>query len=100
VMVFTTFVIPFVVLLAREAKRRAPTLLVGALSVLLGRAVEIYWMIAPSLHIEASFSWLNVTGLLGVAGLFLGTVAWRLGKGPLIPVGDPYLRKSLEHENV
>lgn len=100
IMIFTTFVIPFVTLLAREAKRRVPTLLVAAASVLLGRAVEIYWIIAPSLHIEASLSWLNVTGLLGVAGLFLGTVAWRLGKGPLIPVGDPYLRKSLEHENV
>src|SRR5690606_35750990 len=83
IMIFTTFVIPFVTLLAREAKRRVPTLLVAAASVLLGRAVEIYWIIAPSLHIEASLSWLNVTGLLGVAGLFLGTVAWRLGKGPL-----------------
>lgn len=100
VMIFSTFVVPFVMLLGREAKRRVPTLVLAASVVLLGRAVEIYWMIAPSLGLGPSLSWTNVAGLVGVAGLFLGTIAWRLGKGPLIPVGDPHLRTSLGHENV
>lgn len=99
-MIFTTFVIPFLLLLAREPKRRAGTLIAASVIVLLGRAIEMYWLVMPSLKVGPTMPWTTLAATVGVGGLFLGTIAWRLGKGPLVPIGDPYLRTSLGHENV
>lgn len=98
-MVFTTFVIPFLILLGREPKRRAGPLIAASLIVLIGRAIEMYWMVMPSLKVGPTMPWTTLAALVGIGGLFLGTIAWRLGKAPLIPIGDPYLRASLGHEN-
>lgn len=105
-LVFLTFVIPFLVLLSRSSKRNNGTLLLAATVVLVGRAVDMYWLIVPSvnhangIHAGPSLDWTTVTALIGIGGLFVGMLVHRLGKSALIPVGDPYLRNSLGHENV
>jgi hypothetical protein len=99
-LIFFTVVLPFVVLLGRQAKRNSAPLLVGALLVLVGRVIDMYWLVMPSLKVGPAFHWTSIAALVGIGGLFVGTLAWRLGKGALVPVGDPYLRRSLGHENV
>lgn len=104
-LIFFTFVLPFFVLLAREAKRMAPVLLLGAVIVLVGRAIDMYWLVFPSLQHGAevqapNFTWMNLTALVGVGGIFVGALCWQLGKNALVPVGDPLLRASMGHENV
>jgi hypothetical protein len=37
--------------------------------------------------------------LLGVAGIYLAIVFYRMTKYPLIPVGDPRLSRALSFEN-
>jgi len=102
-LVFFCFVLPFAVLLSRGAKRTAPVLLLGALLVLVGRAIDMYWLVFPSLDHHSHgphVTWMNFTALLGIGGLFVGLFCWRLGKNALVPVGDPLLRSSMGHENV
>ncbi|WP_373047094.1 hypothetical protein [Vulgatibacter sp.] len=102
-LIFFTFVLPFFVLLSRVAKRTAPILLLGALLVLVGRAIDMYWLVMPSLDHHGHgphLSWMNFTALLGIGGLYVGLLCWRLGKNALVPVGDPLLRSSMGHENV
>lgn len=99
-LIFFTFVLPFIVLLGRQAKRNAAPLLIASTLVLIGRAIDMYWLVMPSLKVGPAIHWTSIAALVGMGGLFVGTLAWRLGKGALVPVGDPYLRSSLGHENV
>lgn len=101
-LIFFSFVLPFFVLLSRMGKRNLPVLLVGALLVLVGRALDMYWLVLPSLDHHAhgpNLTWMNFTALIGIGGLFVGLLCWRLGKHALVPVGDPLLRSSMGHEN-
>lgn len=99
--VFGHFVVPFLLLLSRHTKRR-PTILASiAVWIIIMHYVDLYWVIMPVLHkADTSFHWLDITALMSVFGLFLGALAWRLGGAPLIPVRDPFLKDSLEFENV
>jgi len=103
-MIAFTFVFPFFWLLSRNVKRHLGALLFAAIVVLIGRFIDVYWMVMPSLDhhhpVGPQLSWTIVTALLGIGGVFVGMLAWRLGKNPLIPIGDPHLRSSLGHENV
>jgi len=102
-LVFFAFVLPFVVLLSRMGKRNLPVLLVGALLVLVGRAIDMYFLVFPSLDHHGHgphVTWMNFTALIGIGGLYFGVLCWRLGKHALVPVGDPLLRSSMGHENV
>ncbi|AKU92810.1 hypothetical protein [Vulgatibacter incomptus] len=101
-LILMTFVLPFIVLLSRHAKRNLAPLLIAAIIVLIGRAIDIFWLVLPSLdhdHMGPQVGWITFSALLGIGGLYVGMLAWRLGKNPLIPVGDPFLRSSLGHEN-
>ncbi|HWV37959.1 MAG TPA: hypothetical protein VN033_05725 [Vulgatibacter sp.] len=100
--VFFGFAIPFLWLLTRHAKRNLGPLLVGALVVLVGRIFDVYWLVMPSLDHHQhgpQISWFTFTAILGIGGMFVGLLALRLAKHPLIPVGDPHLRSSLDFEN-
>lgn len=101
-MIFFAFALPFVWLLTRHAKRNLGPLLVGALLVLAGRVFDLYWLVMPSLDHHQhgpQVTWMNFTAVLGIGGMFVGLLALRLAKHPLIPVGDPHLRSSLDFEN-
>ncbi len=101
-MIAFSFALPFLWLITRHAKRNLGPLLIGALMVILGRLLDVYWIVMPSLdhhHAGPQLNWVVFTALLGVGGIFVGLMAWRLGKHPLIPIGDPHLRSSLDFEN-
>jgi hypothetical protein len=84
------WVIPFLVLLSRSAKRNPRVLGTVAVLVLAGRWVDLFLMIFPSQAAEALVPGaLEVGLLLGAAGLFALAVFRGLSKASLVPIHDP-----------
>lgn len=95
------FGIPFFFLMPRTVKRKAPTLIIGSLWMLLIHYLDIFWLIMPTIqHNGFHFSLSHITSFLGIGGLFLGTFIWITSRHDLIPVKDPRLNNSVAFENV
>ena len=95
--VLVNWVIPFLVLLPRAAKRSPRVLLAIAIVLLAGRWLDLYLMILPPLG-QRSFPAFGIleSGLVaGGTGMFLLVVLRALGKRSLVPFNDPYLVESL-----
>ena len=91
------WVLPFLLLLPRPAKRNPAHLVREASLMLVGRWLDLYLMVAPGgLHHASVGPW-ELFGFLGVGALFLLTVTRAVESAPLIPEGDPYLVESLHH---
>ncbi len=83
------FCVPFVLLLQREAKRRARLLMALCAAMLIVRMVDVYWIIAPSFYGDGiHVQWTDFAALLAVGGIWLGLYFWQLRKQPLAPLGD------------
>lgn len=100
VIIFCHFIIPFFLVLSRNAKRKLGVLKFGAIWLLAMHAVEMYWFVLPYYgNGEAGFHWLDIACFLGVGGVYLAIVLQRMTRHPLIPIGDPRLSRSLTFEN-
>ena len=42
---------------------------------------------------------LDVAGVVGVLGIFGAILAWKIGRGPLLPLKDPMLHEAMNHKN-
>jgi len=92
------FALPFGLLLSRRIKRHAGRLLGVALLVLAVRHIDLYWMIAPVSSASAwPVHWLDLGAALGVGGLWIHLFTRQLGRMPLLPQRDPYLKEAIEH---
>jgi hypothetical protein len=93
------FVLPFLILMPRDVKRRAKPLVVMSLWMLVVHYVDVYWVVMPSQSPAGPRpSWMDLTAFLGVGGVCVAWVASRLRGRPLLPVGDPGLDASLHYE--
>ncbi len=104
------FAVPWLVLLSRDLKRTPHRLVVVALWLLFMRYVDLFMMVSPefsaagtNLHFEAGehaghffLHWLDLAAPLAIGGLWLWAFFTQLTQRPLLAVGDPYLRESLE----
>ncbi len=100
VLVFGHFVVPFVALISRTAKRSRLVLGAAAALILVMHYVDIYWLVMPTLGEHgAQPSWVDLAGLLGPLGAGLLVIARRAAAGPLYPVRDPRLAESLKFLN-
>jgi hypothetical protein len=93
----TCFVLPFGVLLSRKIKMQPLPLMVLSLIILAGMWLERFLLVAPSLWkgpgMPLGLMEVAITaGFLGIMGACILTF---LQQFPLIPVGDPLLRRSL-----
>jgi hypothetical protein len=92
------WLVPFVLLLRREAKRRRTTLALVAAVVLAGRWLDLYLMIFPSVVGEAPRIGIWEIGLAaGGIGCFGLVLAWILRGAPAVPIADPQLTESLQY---
>lgn len=95
------FIIPFWVLLPRAAKRAVPVMSFMAVWFLVMNWFDFHWIAMPVLHGDhAGFHWLDFTCWLGLFGVFLAFVMYRLGRHSLVPQNDPHLEKSLNFTNI
>jgi hypothetical protein len=97
--VVLNWLVPFVVLLRRDTKRQRSTLGRVAAIVLLGRWLDVYLMIFPSVVGAAPRIGLWELGLTaGGIGCFGLVLARTLKGAPAVPLADPQLVESLQYE--
>ena len=92
------FVIPFLLLMRRGAKRKINYLALVSLLILVGQVWDMYWIAYPTLakgHF-VWFSWQEVGALLAASGGFIYVTAMGLQKYSLIPSKDPRLSRCLD----
>ena len=91
------FALPFVLLLSRDLKRNARTLMWVAVLVFVMRFIDLLWLIVPEFHRgELHFGWLDFVAPIGIGGIWLWYFAWELKKRPLFPFNDPLLEEAIE----
>jgi hypothetical protein len=93
---FLQFALPFLLLLSRDVKTSRRRLLGVAVLVLVGRVVDLYWLVMPAPTaagqvVPLGVPWIGVGAVLLLGGLWLAVYLWQLGREPLLPLGDPYL---------
>ncbi len=92
------FLLPFLVLMRRDAKRNLSVLTVVAVILIVSHWLDFYLMIMPStLGAAWSIDYFEVGMALVFAGMFLLVVFSELAKAPLIPLKHPLYRESLDH---
>ncbi len=94
------FVLPFVILLPRDAKRN-PKILAGVgIFMLFAQWIDILWMVQPEFFKEGPILGLTELGVtLGFLGIFGLCVAKFLAKNNVVAIGDPRLAESVFHHH-
>jgi hypothetical protein len=101
-LVLLHFVLPFLLLLSADLKKRAERLLIVALLVFVMRFVDIYWFVIPAFshngfHQGVLGTVTNLAAALGIGGIWLTYFAYQLKKLPLVPLNDPHMPDVLEY---
>ena len=105
VLVFTRFVFPFLGLMSRRIKRNPKTFMFWAVWVIVAELIDMVWLIQP-VHAheqgvyEIHLGLPEVTTFLGIGGIVLAVFTWATCKNALIPVKDPRILESINHENM
>lgn len=96
--VFGHFVLPFLALLIRAAKRNLPWLRIVAIWLIIMHFFDMIWLIRPAIsHGHGpSFSWMDVSILLAIGGFFIWNFWNNLTSKPLVPVGERRLEASIK----
>ncbi|MCB0419670.1 MAG: molybdopterin oxidoreductase [Bdellovibrionales bacterium] len=93
------FIVPFLALLPRWAKRTPTHLAAVSILIIAMQVVDIYWLVYPSFKPDHSVLGVFDFGpLLFFAGLFLFGLTRFLSKNPVVAHKDPYIHESLKHE--
>jgi len=92
-----SWLVPFVLLLPRAAKRSPRMLAVAATVVLAGGWLNLYQIVAPAVLPAPQLGPLEllITAVYGV--LFVVAVTRALGRAPILARNDPFLPESLRH---
>ena len=95
------FIVPFLALLPRAAKRNPAHLVAVSLLVLAAHYLDVYWIVYPNFNDNALvFSFWEILVFLGFLGAFVLMVTRFLSKNNIVPIKDPRLHESLAHEVV
>jgi len=102
------FFVPFFFLVSRHVKRSRTGLAIACVWMLFMHLVDLYWLILPNFGMHGggehhgahlAFSYLDVTALIGIAGVFMAAFGFLLNKNKAVAINDPRLQDSLAHEN-
>lgn len=92
------FGLPFVVLLSRTSKRRAPVLACIAAGLLVMHLLELLWLVLPAFYpSQFVLPWLAIGLTIGMGGLWMGVFVWQLQRRALLPLHDPRLQEVMHH---
>jgi hypothetical protein len=89
------FMLPFLLLLPREAKRNMNYLIWMAYFVIFSNWVDIFWMVMPSYSKTVIAPFLEFGMFFGFIGAFGLTVCQFLSKNPVQPQQDPRVQEAL-----
>lgn len=99
VLLFGHFVIPFLALITRAAKRNFTVLKAVAIWLLIMHFVDLYWIILPVYSPDLQVSWMDVTAVVGIGGIVLWYFWRQMASRPVIPINDPKLDASIKFVN-
>lgn len=92
------FVLPYVMLLARDVKRDWTRVSLIAAWIVAIRVVDYYWHVSPEFHHEGlSPTLLDIALPIALGGIFVMLFAMQLKGRPLLPLNDAGLAKALTH---
>ncbi|MFZ3231067.1 MAG: molybdopterin oxidoreductase [Pseudobdellovibrio sp.] len=92
------FIVPFMTLLPRGAKRNDSILVSISILVLVMHYVDIYWLVYPNFFDGVpQFSFWEIGIFIGFAGLFLMTMIKFFTKNNMVAIGDPRMHEALSH---
>lgn len=92
------FIVPFMALLPRWAKRNKDYLKIVCWLILFMQYIDIYWLVYPNFneHNVSFFIW-EIGIFLGFLGLFLKNVTGFLSRHKIVPIKDPRIEESFHH---
>jgi len=94
------FVLPFLLLISRGAKRKLGFLKIMVAWLLFMHWVDLYWIIMPNLKPQnAWISWIDPAAMLGIGGIVMWLFWRKLFSRALVPVNDPRLGSSIKFIN-
>jgi hypothetical protein len=104
ILLFGHFAIPFAGLLSRHVKRNRKTLAFWAIWLLVMHYVDLAWYVLPQVneHDTNTFAYgfSDVLCIVGMVGIFLGTVGFLASRRSLVPLKDPRVAEALSFENI
>ncbi|HEX5660181.1 MAG TPA: hypothetical protein VFX59_23465 [Polyangiales bacterium] len=98
-LIFGHFIIPFFIILSRNAKRALSPLALGCSIILLFHFVMVYWLVMPYYGQGLAPGLADLASLMAVGGVYFTAVLYTLTKHPLIPIKDPRLSRSIHFVN-
>ena len=100
ILVFGHFLVPFLGLMPRAAKRNLTYLKFMSIWILVMHFIDIYWIAMPALHPHGfRFSWIDGATFLAIGGIVVWYITRKFVAGSLVPVNDPKLLESIRHVN-
>ncbi|MBK7031874.1 MAG: hypothetical protein IPH49_01060 [Ignavibacteria bacterium] len=102
-LVLMHFVVPFMVLLRQDVKRKTNVLVAASIIILISHYIDLTWIIMPAvghhiLKIEGVlFGWQELTGWLFFAGLFMILAARNYQKRNAVAINDPLIYEATEY---
>jgi hypothetical protein len=93
------WVIPFVLLISRRAKKSRLLLGVAAFALLLGHWVDLYTMILPSTRLAPSPALVDFALAIAFPSFFFLLFDRAFRRHPSMPLNDPYLEESLWYDH-
>jgi hypothetical protein len=92
------WIVPFGLLLSRAAKRDLRVVVAASLSIIAGRWLDLYLIVVPTMMTGPTFGVPDALMALGLSAALVTLTARALGLAPILPVNDPGLAESLEHQ--
>ncbi|MFY9549981.1 MAG: hypothetical protein WAU32_02420 [Thermoanaerobaculia bacterium] len=92
------FVVPFLLLLPKQANRNPRLLSLAATLLVVMRFVDTAWLVLPAFSKGAlSLHWMDIAVPAGLGGIWLSFYARTLSTRPLLPEHDPGFEEALAH---
>jgi hypothetical protein len=94
------FLLPFFVLLPRDAKRNPQILCFVGVFMLFAQWIDVLWMVQPEFFKDGpQLGWIEAGITLGFLGVFGLTVSRFLAKYNVVAIGDPRLPEAVFHHH-
>jgi hypothetical protein len=87
-LIFFHFIVPFLALLPKRAKTHPQYVSAVAAFLIFMHVVDMSWVILPSKR-GNFYTWSDFTAVIGIGGLYLAYVLFRLRDKQVAPKGDP-----------